>query len=71
MSPEDELCKRVLQLSGAAGVPPIVGLLLGQAVGRYRAEASPPRVSVVVRALILAGLGLLLWCAGWALRAQC
>lgn len=36
MSPEDELCQRVMQLSCSAGVSPAVSAALGQAVARYR-----------------------------------
>lgn len=35
MSPGEELCLRVLEISNTPGVPPVVAAHLGQAVGRY------------------------------------
>lgn len=69
MSPEDQLCKRVLELSGASGVPPSIGLLLGQAVARYQRETEPSRwyTRAAMGALFLVGalaLGALVWLVG-------
>lgn len=41
MSPEEQLCQRVVFLSSVPGVPPIVSAQLGQAVARYRVVSTP------------------------------
>jgi len=64
LTPEEKLCQRVLHLASSPSVPPTVQVHLGQAVARYRLETAPPRLSLVLRAIALGGVGACLGLGG-------